>query len=155
VSRKAHSEQQVVNAYRMLVQMFPDVDHAKALDSVLRESGNGIGRRPGRPREYNREDLYKIFRLMLDDPQLSLSAAARKYVERHDLGIGTAENRVKAVLAMVDRELAAIEQEPYDPRNLVLIELGWRKRGRNGRKHSLDDLKEWIRRYHSKNSAIN
>jgi hypothetical protein len=152
MSRKPPSEQ-LLNAYRMLVQMYPDVDHAKVLGAVVSENG-GKHRQRGRPREYDRADLFKIFRLMLQNPGFSVSAAVRQYVERHDLGRGTVNNRVKAVLGLVERELAAIEQEPYDPRNLVLIELGWRKR-KEGRRHSLDDLKGRIRRYSSKNSSIN
>jgi hypothetical protein len=153
MSKKASSEE-LVNAYRMLVQMYPEVDHVKTLAAVLSENGNGTRRRPGRPPEYERADLFGIFRLMLGKPKLSVSAAARKYVECHDLGRGTINNRVKAVLGLVERELETIEREPYDPRNLVLIELGWRKR-KDGRKQGLNDLKEQIGRYSSRKAPIN
>lgn len=144
MSRGAPPE--LVASYRILVEQYPEANHREALEAALK----GVARRrAGRPRVYTREYLFGFFRLLLRRHDLTVSAAAREYVKSHDCGTGTLDSRVRALLGAIDREAAAIEREPRDPKNLVLIELAWRKR-KDGHRRSTDDLKCRFRRYTEK-----
>ena len=137
----------LVASYRILVEQYPEANHREALEAALK----GVARRrAGRPRDYTRADLREFFQLMLRRHDLTtVSAAAREYVKSHDRGTGTLDSRVRALLGAIDREAAAIEREPRDRKNLVLIELVWRKR-KDGHRRSTDDLKCRFRQYTEK-----